>query len=189
MTAGKTEIKIGTYHEVGAELDDALEGAHAEVHAARGAKGALAAARKQIANLGAAAKAEVEEGELALEEANAVSKYLTRVDAIMESALVTARNQELVSSGKASALEKSVQRIKKKVDTEAARIQAAIDSAGSDEDIDMRPTGARQTIKERRQAEARAEAKAKRGKKAAKKKTAKKAAKKKPAKKKEDRAA
>lgn len=139
MSVDKSEIKKGTLNEVGARLDDMLEGAQRQRNANNGAKQALFQCAKQIGNLSKVAEKEAEETQLDLDILGLIKKYIGRAQMAADGLARQQENQELISAGKVEALTKAVQMVKKQWEVEDTKIQPP-------EPISQReiPTGSRQ---------------------------------------------
>jgi hypothetical protein len=175
MSYDKAEVKKGAIEEIGNLLDDALEVAKHEVHAAAGSKKAFDAALVSIINLSAHVDADVDEGKFDLEVCTVVKRYLTRAQQMIKNLLLQAGKDQLKFDGQVTAYEKAVIITKKQYDIEdrKAKMLECVEGAPGEKIVEFperRGVGVppKQTLKEQRLAE---DAKVEKKKPPAKKKT------------------
>lgn len=99
---------VDTAFEIGAKMDDFLDGAKKEFATSEGAKQALKVAASKIEEHQKTADKELDEGLLSKEEHNIVKKYINQCGGIVRNLLVSAEIQTLHAQGKMQALEAAV---------------------------------------------------------------------------------
>lgn len=146
MSLEKTEFKKAVLNDVGADVDDMLEAAQAQVAEHRGAKKAL---RETGLKFGAIAKAvddDLKEGVLDLESPLQVAEYAKKqvqrcVEALL-SASAHEGNLELSALGAVTATKVIIERVKKKVDAETKKAEALVAAETAGAEATARPLGA-----------------------------------------------
>lgn len=149
MNIDKAQIKVGAVHEVGVRLDDALDGARADVHRADGASAALEKAAEACAHVFKMVDREVDEGKIPdLETASMIKKWVDRCLMTLRDARTNAVFSKAQAQGKVAALEMAVGIAKKFVDDENKKIdnfQAAVASGAlTREDVGRPPPSIKQ---------------------------------------------
>lgn len=128
MTPAKIETKLETTFEIGAKLDDMLEGARREFHQNEGAKNALGLAAKRLEEHQKVADKELDEGLMDKEQHNIVKKYVDQCGGIVRNLFITAEIQMLQAQGRVSALEAAVGIVKKMHDDDVRRLDMLRDA-------------------------------------------------------------
>lgn len=151
MSIEKSVIKQQVVHDIGCQLDDALEVARREELKCIGAVEALGVAKKLVQGLASYVDKDLEEGKLAelLEKAageplvfaNALKVYLGRAAHTVEGVMLKADNSRMVANGKVIALDTAVKMTKKVFDTEGAKAEALRTHIIGVEDAAPRPGG------------------------------------------------
>jgi hypothetical protein len=122
----KSEIKVGTAHDIGVRLDDLLENAKGETLKWEGAESALGKAIEGLEGLFKHVETDLEEGKLSglepLQVVGAIKRYIERASNLAKNLRTQARLQKEQSRGKAVGLEQSVTVVKNVVDKEQARL-------------------------------------------------------------------
>jgi hypothetical protein len=167
MSIDKSELKKAVLLDVGADVEDMMEGAQAQLAEHRGSKRAL---RETALKLGAIAKAindELDAGKLDdyVGETLKIAEYAKRQVQRCVEALLTAskheENCELAATGAVGAVKAMMARVGKKMADEDRKISAvaAVETASASGEIVTRPAGVRPAlgIAAQRKAEAAAE--------------------------------
>jgi hypothetical protein len=163
MSIEKAQVKVGTAHEIGCRLDDALEAATKDLYRLEGAAQAFRQAAQSVEGLAKHVDREMDEGKFDLETAKLIKKYVERAHQMMTNLTMQADNNRMAQTGKVSGAEAAVQLVKKFRDdeerkAEALRVALAARAAEAEApvaDEGPRPVGLRPgaSIKERRLAE------------------------------------
>lgn len=150
MSAEKAEVKMGTAHQIGCDLDDMLHAAEEEVAASKGGQTAIVQVQKGIGSIMAQVKKEMDDGKYPIEVANELSKLITRVQTSVGSIGTLMKTREIQALGKVDAYKKAVEVTKKVYDTEARK-----KDAGNEAREGARPVGSHPGpgIRARREAE------------------------------------
>lgn len=129
MNPLKSEVKIGTTLEIGANVEDMCEGAEATVHEYKGAEDALKQSTKAVQSLHTHVDKDLEDGKIdeVLNEpllvAEYVKRYVTRAIGILDNLATRAEYQKFKAQGKAEGLRAAVESIKKVHDAEEAKLR------------------------------------------------------------------
>lgn len=116
-------LHLGTVHELGQDVEDALEAARAELHEARGAMGAFARVATGIEqSIIRHAEAEAQEARIDLEQLALVKNYLLKASGLARHLGQTAEIIQHQAEGKVEALSVQVQRLLS-IQEQAARAQ------------------------------------------------------------------
>jgi polyhydroxyalkanoate synthesis regulator phasin len=124
MSIEKAEVKLAAAHELGCRLDDVLEGARKDSLRQEGARAAFQVAARSVQDLVPVVDQDLDSGELSLEDATKVKRYLIRAVTILDNLQKQANNQQLLVSGKIQGLEAGVQVAQKFHTDESVRLQA-----------------------------------------------------------------
>lgn len=165
MSLLKAQIRVAVTNDIGSDLDDQLEQARREVQQQEGAKVAYATAQKHVEQLLVHMQREIEDGKLDLESGALVSKWVQKAAGVCDSLGVQAQQLWLVRTGAVSQNERLLGLLKKRMDTEKARLQELLQVAQSDKVqsipvADPTVGSAPPSLKQLRQAEAAEVAKA-----------------------------
>jgi len=143
MGIEKAEIKMAVAHDIGCSLDDMLTAARAEIHRWEGAKLAHQQAQGGIDSLmGIHLKKDLEEGNLGMEEAEKIQRWLQRARGVNENLALQSDAMICKAKGKVEAMEKAVLVTKKVYDTEERKKNAVDEPGEPDERLAGRPTRA-----------------------------------------------
>lgn len=123
MSLLKAQVRVAVTNDIGADLDDQLEHAQREVHQQEGAKAAFATAKSAIEQLLNHLKKDIEDGKYSLEQGSEISKWIQRASAICESLGVSATNTLIAKSGAYEQNKRLVDLIRKRMDSETAKLR------------------------------------------------------------------
>jgi hypothetical protein len=159
MSLDKSEVKLGTVHELGCRLDDVREAAHKEVSRMEGAVAAFAKSAEVVAALAALVDKDISDGKFELETATLIKRYIERGTQALTNLHLNAKNLQLMAQGKVQGLDAGLQVAKKlkeeeerKRDVVQEAVQRAAEAPAAQEATEApRPT----TIKAQRLAEER----------------------------------
>ena len=138
MGIEKAEIKKAVAYDIGCSLEDALEAAKNEVHRWEGSKLAYRQAADGVNALVVHLKKDVEAGELGLEEAEGIKRWLMRGTEICRNLGLQSDALICKAKGKIEALEKSILMVKKVHDREEQKISDSRAIADEEKDINPR---------------------------------------------------
>lgn len=144
MSIDKSNIKIGTAHELGCRFDDALESINKDLYRLEGASTAYKHTVQTISELISAVEREYSEGKMNEGTFNSVKKYFEKAHAVLRQQTSQAENNRCVQLGKIQAMQSAVLITKNLIDEEEMKLQRAKE--------DERSTGEHPgpTVKERR---------------------------------------
>lgn len=126
MGIDKSEIKMGTAHDIGALVDDMLEAANRDVFRSDGALTALSIAAKGLESIFVHVNKDVDDGKYDLEVAKTVKTYIQRCLGSVTSLLTNAEIQKIRSQGKIEAFQAAVKATKLVYDQEKAKRDALL---------------------------------------------------------------
>lgn len=158
MSIEKSEVKIGTAHELGCRLDDALESLTKDLYRLEGSVNALRHAVQSADVIYKMIDRDMDDGKIDLKEASRTKKYIERyVNVLNASASQTENNRE-VQTGKMQAMQLAVQIAKKFKDDEESKMNTLktvytnLKNQKEQEEKEPRPAGIRPgpSIKDRR---------------------------------------
>jgi hypothetical protein len=109
----KSEIKMGTAHELGCRIEDTLEATKKLVHQYAGAATALQQAAKAIEALTSHIDKDVDAQTYDLETAAHIKKYIGRAAQIAQNLAIQSDNLRQLNSGKTEGLDLAIQLTKK----------------------------------------------------------------------------
>jgi hypothetical protein len=167
MNPEKSQLKIVFANNLGADLEDRLEGERKAMHELAGAAQALRqASRKVVADLIARLEAEQGESEKVIKDGleahlvvQKIKQWLTRAGDFLGHLADVEQQKAVAQGGRSAGLEDAMKLVKKIQDDEAAKLQRMAELAQAPEDTVVARTeggAARRehgTVAERRQAE------------------------------------
>jgi hypothetical protein len=155
----KQQIRVAVTNDIGADLDDQLEAAKAEVQQQEGAKAAYSTAEKLIEQLLPHLQKDLNDGRISLETASESSKWIQRAMGVCSSLHVQATHLVIAKQGAVSQTEKLLGIVKKRFDSERAKL-VELEKLGvsGQDDIASAAPSAPKSIKQLRMEEAAAEA-------------------------------
>ena len=125
MGIEKSEIKMGTANEIGADLDDILERFQKSEYALEGADRALAQVGKNIEDLMEHVDLDMNEGKLDIQEpmhvAKAIKDYIKKSIGVVTSLVEANRANRIRTQGKIEATKAAISTVKKLYDAEKAK--------------------------------------------------------------------
>ena len=148
MTIEKSELRASAIHDLGARLDDGLEKVNRQKHEAMGAVSAYVKASGDIKVLKLHVQKDIDGGEMDMETAKIVLRWLDRSVNVCENLSVQARNSVFKIEGMEMGMQTAVSVASQMHGTEKAKGQRANDEVPSPEG-----GGRKKTIKQRRLAE------------------------------------
>jgi hypothetical protein len=132
MSTLKSEIKIGTAHEIGCRLDDFLDSASKEIQKIEGSISAFKRAVTVVDEAVRQVDREMDAGEFGIEEATLVKKYVLKLKATFENLANQSEGNRIGQVGKVQALQAAVLITKQYKDVEEAKLNS-IRAAARDE--------------------------------------------------------
>lgn len=158
MSIEKSEVKVGTAHELGCRLDDALESLTKDLYRLEGSLTALKHAAQSADVIYKTIDRDIDEGKIELEEASRAKKYIEKYVGVLNSSASQSENNRVVQMGKMQAMQIAVQIAKKFKDDEENKLnvlKTAYSNLKAQDVSDVketRPAGVRPglSIKERR---------------------------------------
>lgn len=126
MSKQKTEIRALLFHEMGSKIEDMLENDKRELATYQGGKAALQQGQKKIEEHLKFIDKDVDEGNLTIEEATKVKKYVLHCINILGNLALTAEIQIHETRGKGIAREQLMKLTKTMYDQERAKLEAQI---------------------------------------------------------------
>lgn len=137
----KAELRAQIMTEVGADVEDAHDGAKEERAGLAGAKRALVSASSMIEQLIQVAQKEVEEEKLDEASYAIVKRYVLRSAEVVRNMAVNAEVQMHMAQGKVQALEAQMKVIQKKRESEMERAKALAQAAEQQNEVDAEREG------------------------------------------------
>jgi hypothetical protein len=148
MNPMKAEVKMLTVQDLGANMDDVLEGAQKEASKAEGGMEWLAKAANGLKAISQKVDRDLDTGTIEMEVARYTKKMLGLASESLNSVALQAQSQKLAAVGKAAGIEQCVKMAKKIYDTEKLKLESAIlqmekDRAQAEEAGEEPPNGSR----------------------------------------------
>ena len=134
MNPAKSEIKILTTREIGADVEDKYEAAEKQVSEFKGAEEGLKQSARALASLHAHIDKDLDEGVVdkvlnePLKVAEYAKKYVTRCMGLIENMGTRAEFNKYRAQGKAEGLKTAVDTLKKVHDAEAQKLQRYVEA-------------------------------------------------------------
>lgn len=162
MSLLKSELKIAWLHSQGCDFDDALETYTAEMHRAQGVIKGLEQAAVVLAKFPGLVDQDVQAERFDAATAEHVKANITRMFNALQEAARLAAFEPAKAQGRMEAIQRLVQKTKRDHSTEVQKRDALAQVEAGNEPTTVAVVGQRpnMTLKERRQAEAAAEAEA-----------------------------
>jgi hypothetical protein len=123
MSILKSEVKIGTVHELGCRLDDSLDAATREMYKGEGAAEALHQATAAFEKFAKNVDEEIREGITDLESARFVKRYIGLMLNALTSMEKSAESAKMANVGRVHAFKQAVQIAKQMKDEEMTKLQ------------------------------------------------------------------
>lgn len=145
LTPDVLNVKLGTAHEIGVQLDNQLEAAERDVFALGGAVEGLANASKQIEQLQTLVMAEADAGRLSdlnpLQVAAKIKEYVLKSQMICQQLGTNMGVQRFVAQGRIQGLKGAVDSVKKFHGSTENQLKASVTAAQEAEKSPVRTPG------------------------------------------------
>lgn len=123
MSILKSEVKIGTVHELGCRLDDSLDAASKDMYRGEGASEALHQALAAFEKLAKNVDEEMKEGAADMDSARFVKRYIGNMLGVLTTMAKAADGVKMSNVGRVQAFKQAVQIAKQMKDDELAKLQ------------------------------------------------------------------
>lgn len=137
-SALKAEVKAGTAHEIGVQVEDLLEAAQRDCERSVGAITALNEVAKYIGSLHGVVDKEIEAGTCDLPTGQKAKLYVTRAMAAAETLAKKYSNLQQVSDGRAQGLKAAISTIKKAHDEAKAQALAPVEASNGEARVSIK---------------------------------------------------